>query len=458
MLKFLLTIVTALQIPVWHIQTVDSVFPSCDWVQSPDGSSWSISNPDTVPGRLYITTPQNQTIYDSGDYLKGESGITIRRRGNTSNFLTKKPYRIKLQSKADLLFRGNDNKYKDKDWVLLQSDSLQTLTGNMLNEMTGMPWTPAMQYVWLEMNGQDLGLYILCENVKRNTKCRINVSNLGYIFEYDPYWWNEDYYIPSYFPNYYNYTLKYPDTDDLLPWQDTFITDAIHQMEQQYRNPEGCLDSLMDIESFVRWVWVHEINGDNDYAGSNMYFTKFDTLPTSPIQLACAWDFSGSHKVVNDWIHAHWWFHSFFITVRQYSVIREFVRQYDDVVAPLIPALIDSLTALQSSPFEAALDTAVSRDNLLYGTSVPTASQQFSRAISFFTQRSAWLATAIEDYRLLLMQHDQPTGIDPIRTTGDVRHIIAIYSIDGTKRPHLMRGINIVLFSDGTTEKIMRND
>ena len=447
LLSILLTALTSLQIPVWHIQTVDSVVPSCDWVQSPDGHMWSISNPDTVPGQLVITL-LNDTLYDSGLYQKGQSGITIRRRGNTSNFLPKKPYRIKLQTKADLLFRGNDSRYKDKDWVLLQSDSLQNFTGNMLNSMTGMPWTPGTQYIWLEMNGQQYGLYILSENVKRNTKCRINVADLGYIYEYDPYWWNEDYYIPSSRLG-YNYTLKYPDSDEILPWQDAYITQTIHNLESAF-SVQGAMDTLLDIPSFIRWVWVHELNGDNDYAGSNMYFTKYDTLRTSLIQLACAWDFSGSHNVENDWIHRYWWFHSFFITRRQYSVIEEFVHQYDSIIVPLVPLVIDSLQNLQNSVWCQSLDSAIHYDNQTWGTNVPNATQQISRAIGFFQRRAAWLDVAIDNYRLLL-----PNGSSTRHslTPADGRHIVSIYSIDGAQRPRLMSGLNIIVFSDGTIEK-----
>ena len=106
-------------------------------------------------------------------------------RGNTTARAKKKPYKIKLQKKADLLLRGDDEKYGDKDWLLILDESLSAKTGFKLNELAGMQWTPSYQYVNLILNGEYKGLYMLCESVERNKSCRLNVDKSGYIFEYD---------------------------------------------------------------------------------------------------------------------------------------------------------------------------------------------------------------------------------------------------------------------------------
>ena len=45
--------------------------------------------------------PDGLLSYDSGDYVDGESGMTLKIRGNTSAWQLRKPYKIKLQKKAD---------------------------------------------------------------------------------------------------------------------------------------------------------------------------------------------------------------------------------------------------------------------------------------------------------------------------------------------------------------------
>ena len=141
---------------------------------------------------LQIRSPWGGVIvYDSGNFLKGESGMTIKIRGNTSAYDEKKPYKIKLQKKADLLLRGEDNIYKDKNWLLIKDETLNAKMGFKLNELLGFEWTPQYRYVNLVINGNYKGVYMLVEAITRNNKCRLCVDDDGYIFEYDAYWWNE---------------------------------------------------------------------------------------------------------------------------------------------------------------------------------------------------------------------------------------------------------------------------
>ncbi|MBR6035321.1 MAG: CotH kinase family protein, partial [Paludibacteraceae bacterium] len=193
--------------PILYIVTRDSVLPTFTRVEAPEGCDGiGITNNEKVPGRMVIVL-KNDTVYDSGEYKKDTAGMTIRVRGNSSAYYTytdKKPYKIKLEKKCDLLFRGNENLYADKDWVLLRHALCETLVGNMVNRAIGMEWTPAEQPVFVFLNDSYWGVYMLTENVKRS-KCRVDIDKDGYLFEYDAYWWNEDFHIESRY--YYNYTL-----------------------------------------------------------------------------------------------------------------------------------------------------------------------------------------------------------------------------------------------------------
>lgn len=135
-----------LGLPLIEITTINGEDPTCEYVDHPEGATGSsITNATKVPGRCRIWF-HDDCIYDSGDYQKDESGITIKIRGNTSAYPDKKPYKIRLQKKADLLFR-TDPVYKDKDWVLLKGQSaftnenemnLNTLIGNKMNQIVNM--------------------------------------------------------------------------------------------------------------------------------------------------------------------------------------------------------------------------------------------------------------------------------------------------------------------------------
>ena len=126
-------------LPVLYIQTVDSEEPTCDYVSAPAGCMGkTIANATKVPGRMVIyqhIDESDSVLYDSGDYEKDVSGMTIRIRGNSSAYGTKKPYKIKLQKKKDLLFRGDEATYKDKDWLLLKYDYLLAMAGFKVNSM-----------------------------------------------------------------------------------------------------------------------------------------------------------------------------------------------------------------------------------------------------------------------------------------------------------------------------------
>ena len=98
-------------LPVLWIETVDGVEPTCERVYAPAGSWGSTVNSEKTPGRLIMYSRiegKDSVLYDSGDYEKDVSGMTIKVRGNSSAVNDKKPYKVKLQKKFDLLMRGVD--------------------------------------------------------------------------------------------------------------------------------------------------------------------------------------------------------------------------------------------------------------------------------------------------------------------------------------------------------------
>ena len=71
-------------IPLLTVTTEGGEFPSCTVVYPPEGCiGTGITDNENIPGRLVMTLG-GKVVYDSGDYVKGESGVRGKIRGNSS--------------------------------------------------------------------------------------------------------------------------------------------------------------------------------------------------------------------------------------------------------------------------------------------------------------------------------------------------------------------------------------
>ena len=388
------------RLPVLCIETVDGEEPTCDYVSAPSGSMGaSITNATKVPGRLVVyfwISGKDSLLYDSGDYEKDVSGMTIKIRGNTSAYDAKKPYKIKLQKKFDLLFGGNDSIYKDKEWLLMRDDYLMSTIGFLVNELVGMTWTPRHRFVNVIINGSYRGAYLLCESVKRNPDCRLNVDkHCGYIFEFDPYWWNEDVYVRSLRHPSYGYTFKYPDSDDITEEQLAYMQSLIPVYEASLRN--GTYSDYIDVRSFAGWCLVQDLMGNKDAGGSNMYYTKYDTTAASKIVMPLAWDFDGAYRISTAWSNSHTEHFNRMFNSTNRAMTGEFAALWREIRGTLVDSVKTRLQAFHNSYTEGrGLVFSADLDELVYGRKLKV----YSRITSFYNwiaERSAWMDNAIDE-------------------------------------------------------------
>ena len=384
-------------LPVLVVETVDHEEPTAEYVTHPAGCMGEgIRNATKVPGRLQVyrvLDGVDSVLYDSGDYEKNISGMTIKLRGNTSAYEDKKPYKIKLQKKFDLLFGDNDSIYKDKEWLLLRDDYQTTIAGLKVNQLVGMPWTPRYHYVNLIINGIYRGTYLLCESVKRNPHCRLNVDKTsGYIFECDPYWWNEDVYVSSSESPSYNYTFKYPDSDDILPEQLEYMTGLVNRYEQSIK--DGTYPEMIDVASFARWCLVHDITGTKDSGGTNRFYTKYDTTDASLIVMPLAWDFDMSERTSSAWSKSHISHMTKFINSTNRRFVSEFVEAWVKVRGSIVSSITDYLDDFRSSDEGKALDASYSLNALVYNNSLSVGNNVLWRNY-WYSSRFSWLDNAI---------------------------------------------------------------
>ncbi len=392
-------------LPVVIINTENDEDPTCEFVSAPDGAvGESITNATKVPCSITIRL-HDEILYESGNYKADTSGAKIKIRGNTSTKLKAKPYKLKLEKKADLLLRNDDDKYEDKEFLLLVAykNRFRTYVGLTLNEIIDMPYKPAFRPVNVFLNDKYRGLYYLTESVKRNKDCRINVDKeSGYIFEYDAYWWNEDYYIDTEFSNTaMKYTLKYPDTKDITDDQKAYIEQWLKDM--QLAVLDGHSDEYLNLDTCARWILAQDFLGISDGAGSNLFFAKTDNTSETKAYPATLWDFDCICLSENEWSSPHkgkFFFYYLFNNDINYSFITAYCNEWykftqSQVAERLIQTLYDFADSDEGKAFEKSYNLTSRR----YNSDEPTWSitDQVKSYEEWFTKRKEWMEETVYD-------------------------------------------------------------
>ena len=238
----------------------------------------SIPPSDHLP-KVYIDTPEGAAITSKTEWMKGstikivdENGVenlvattSIRGRGNSTWYNPKKPYALKLDSKAEVLGMP-----KHKRWVLLANWMDRTLMRNdVAFEMARrtMEWAPRGKFVELYLNGKHQGNYYLCEQIKVDEN-RADVGDDGYIFEFDTYGPSDE--INYFYTPIKNYpvTIKEPDEEVITSWEhERFLEakDCISSVELLLESDKTKLErweeitELIDVTSYIDWWIVHEL-------------------------------------------------------------------------------------------------------------------------------------------------------------------------------------------------------
>lgn len=183
---------------------------------------------ETIPAiipHIYIQIENNAEVVVKADYLNATVEINgfdkfpklevtntqIKGRGNSTWTKPKKPYRLKLNSKASILGLP-----AAKNWILLANYNDYTLMTNAvamkIGQYLGMPYTNNIIPVDLTVNGVYRGNYNLTQQIEID-KDRINVGKDGAVLEFDSYF-DEDFKFRS---THFNLPVMVKDADVSTP-------------------------------------------------------------------------------------------------------------------------------------------------------------------------------------------------------------------------------------------------
>ena len=213
----------------------------------------------------------------------------IRGRGNSTWGRDKKPYKIKLDKKADLLGMG-----EEKNWALLANYYDCTMLRNKLTYMLGEKFLPAgtfvpqSVFVNVKMNGEYLGLYCLSESI-RVGKGRVAIEDPsteegaseeelsgGYLINMEIQ--EDEGRVLRTDRNLFQ--IDTPEYEDLTEPQYEYISGFMQKLENSLCRPEAVTDGttaadLMDIDSYIDYFLLQEASRNGDgYRSSSTYLYK----------------------------------------------------------------------------------------------------------------------------------------------------------------------------------------
>ncbi|MCK9291985.1 MAG: CotH kinase family protein [Bacteroidales bacterium] len=259
----------------------------------------------TVLPHIFIEVEDGAEIVEKDTYLhatitidgKGSyedyTGLTqIKGRGNTSWYLPKKPYRLKLHVKAPLLGLP-----AYKDWVLLA----EYLDGSMLYNSVpfkaarqlGIPYTNHIIPVELTINNVYKGVYAFTEH-KEVGVGRIDIGKNGLLLELDNNY-DEDWKFQS---NYFGLPvmIQYPKSKDMNNERLAAIRADFETFESLVFDdsfPDNNYLDYIDDQAFVDYLIVYELTLNQEI--NHPKSTYINKLAGGKYRMGIIWDFDWAY-------------------------------------------------------------------------------------------------------------------------------------------------------------------
>ncbi|WP_323098330.1 CotH kinase family protein [Intrasporangium sp. YIM S08009] len=267
--------------------------------------SVALTDPDPTKNTLaYIHASKDNSVAATVNLVDGstpgndiiDAGATIKGRGNYTWTLDKRPYQIKFTTAV-----GPLGMQSSRTWVLLANHQDPSLLRNKiaydLADSFGLAYSPESRYVDLSINGEYLGNYLLVEKTEVGTNRVALTSDHGVLLEQDPIHGRAE---PHYFLTARTGTLfvlkdATLGVDDVL---DPTVAVAYAEIQADVNALETALyaptpdwqriSSLIDVDSFVKYAFIHEVTENYDFDRSSVYFYK--NGPGDKLHAGPVWD------------------------------------------------------------------------------------------------------------------------------------------------------------------------
>jgi len=281
---------------------------------------------------IYNGLGQSNNLNGDVPHISHEVGIEIR--GQSSQNFEKMGYGFEWR---DAQGEDLDTSFlsfpKESDFVLHGPYSDKSLVRNAMAYIIGrsiMDYAPRVEMVEVVINDEYRGVYLLTEKIKRDND-RVDINKLkpdeisgddltgGYIFKIDKLSSGDKSWRSKYdaFPGAAirpPYVFHYPKAADLVPEQENYLIDLIGNFEDimhgdDFENPAFGFPRILDVQTFVDFVFVNEISRNVDGYRISTFLHKDKDSKGGKIKAGPVWDFNlgfGNAEYCNGWMTTGW--------------------------------------------------------------------------------------------------------------------------------------------------------
>ena len=273
----------------------------------------TVTNKSSGIPSVYINTEGGAPILDKENYVEAtikidgdgkydnfEGKTSIRGRGNSTWGMPKKPYKLKLDTKAPLFGMSSH-----REWAVLadyfDKTFLRNITAFEISRIAEMSWTPSSVSFELYLNEAYQGVYAMTEQV-RVSKERFDIELVkptdisgealtgGYFLELD-FHFDETYKFKT---ERAKLPIMFKDPKKPTVEQFNYVQSYYNLAEEvlyseNYRDSENGYRKYIDVESFINYYIVQELskNVDGNMRGSCYMAIRRNGKIEQPL----VWDF-----------------------------------------------------------------------------------------------------------------------------------------------------------------------
>lgn len=277
-------------------------------------NGWQASDKEMkLPCTVTLTTDAQTEVFGAEEGAElatlKEAAATINLRGNSTMGSAKKPYKIKLSKKAQVL-----DMPKSKHWVVLASyDDKSFMRYYMGYELAHtcnkMEFSSHFRFVNFFLDGKYNGVYLIGEQIKIASE-RLDITEIenkaatditgGYIIELNERRDDAEELLfeVTYKGRPYPFTIKSPDEEAITPEMNDYIKNYVQDFLNSLDDPSSHeYEKYIDVDTFIDWYITMELMRSHDASGYSSVYLNKDA--GGKLCMGPVWDFNPGAGNVN---------------------------------------------------------------------------------------------------------------------------------------------------------------